>query len=979
MKKFTSFLVFLFLLGVLPAEITASGNSSELTQSEKTFSQCVDEKRNVSVLYLVDESKSLQKSDPQNRRVDAIEGSIRAFYSMVKSSKNLKKPFTVDVKIAGFSNGYANRSNWVRLEQGTDDFVTSDRNLESLLKSVAKIGSRNTVPYTNTTAGLQKSINEIISAQNSGTNSCRMLLFFSDGEMDLDNNPKSLNLDEQRGLNTTICGKDQIADQLRQNQIFTATIGLSVKVGDFKPNLGLMELLSTNSGEYSRSKKTGGGVFSLSSCGTLPAYGAHVESTNPDDLVKNLIKFTPDAPNTHVTLGQCSEEFSLNEDGREFPTGESDSEFDSSGENIPEEGAAPILDEECRQVTFSITDATRSFKVLLTRSDPQQRVGLFSPADRGSVEDLFRGDDSSKQVAVFPLGSKSSLVEVTRSDDGNQTWKGKWSIVFRGPKANSSTVDVKFIGGLSVNLNANDSSGKNRVTRDETKDLDLEIVSASKAPVSFSMDNVELSVLINGTTMKVSPRDVVRGIWFLSESQVRSLITGSGVFASASSMKIEVRPSANIEVSPAQDVKILFDPTIEEIAISNGNGYPSCIPLGTSLALKEKSKLKIDFNCTGPKQGTGFFEFKAVEVAKGGFDPKFGIITKKSDLKCRIEQNAQQRICSIVLEPNESYNGSIKLVLNAMSSGTDPDALDAKPSNTNLIIEMSRPTKTGVLWGWIFGLIALFVFVQAVIRAVFSMAMSRFEALDVNYRWLAMPVTLLNSVDGVRIRRNDNGLYATESEAQNLVELSAPKTRLSIDDFYFSASWFETFLKVGTTPKGRVSSSGNYVFGTLGTSTVKNGFSVGLVNLALPSQWVIAVDADVFRELKLGKIDHANARILCILKPFESFGNGIDTQLGEVNVEILTKLSAMFDSIDIKQDEVETPEDSSTISSDGGWTDGTGSGWDSTPASNSDSPDPAPKKNRQKKLKKEKKNKNSDFDSTGDSGWSSDDSSSGWN
>jgi hypothetical protein len=30
-------------------------------------------------------------------------------------------------------------------------------------------------------------------------------------------------------------------------------------------------------------------------------------------------------------------------------------------------------------------------------------------------------------------------------------------------------------------------------------------------------------------------------------------------------------------------------------------------------------------------------------------------------------------------------------------------------------------------------------------------------------------------------------------------------------------------------------------------------------------------------------------------------------------------------------------------------------------------------------LKKEKKKKNSDFDSTGESGWSSDDSSSGWN
>lgn len=978
MKKLMPFLVFSFLLGITSTGIAASPNSSELTESEKTFSKCVDEKRNVSVLYLVDESKSLQKSDPQNRRVDAIEGSIRAFYSMVKSSKNLKKPFAVDIKIAGFSNGYASRSNWVRLEQGADNFAKADENLESLLQNVANIGGRNTVPFTNTSAGLQNSINEIVSARNSDQTSCRMLLFFSDGEMDLDNNPNSLNEQEQRGLKTTICGKDQIADQLRQNEIFTATIGLSVMVGDSKPNLGLMELLSTNRGEYSRTRKTGSGVFSLTSCGTLPAYGAHVESSNPDDLVKNLIKFTPDAPNSPVTLGRCSEEFSAINSYEDNSADESDVELDAP-DKAEQEQEGPILVEECRQVTFSINDVTRSFKILVTRSDPQQRVGLFSPGDRGSVEDLFQGDDSTKQVSIFPLGSKSSLVEVTRSDEVSQPWSGNWSIVFRGPKANSSTVDVKFIGGLSVKLNANDSSGKNRVTRDETKDLDFEIVSATKAPVSFPMDNVELSVLINGTTMKVSARDVTRGIWFLSESQVKSLITGSGVFARASSMKIEVRPSANIEISPAQTVKILFDPTIEEIAISNGNGYPTCVPSGIPISLKKVDKLKIDLTCTGPKQGAGFFEFKSVEVAKSSFDPMFRIVTTNDDLKCRIEQNAQRHICSIELQPKESHNGSIKLVLNATSYGTDPDAVDAKPSNINLVIEMSRPTKTEVLWWWIIGLIVFFILVQAVIRAAFSMAMSRFEPLDVNYRSLALPVTLLNSADGVKIRRNGSGLYAAESEASNLVDLDHPKTKLSIDEFTFGVSWLETFLKVGTTPKGRVTSTGSFVFGSGGVSTVKNGFSVGLVNLALPSQWVIAVDADAFTELRLGKIDQANARILCILKPFESFGNGIENQLSEVNVEILTKLAAMFGSIEIKQDEAEIAEDSSTASSDGGWTDGTTSGWDSAPVSNSDSPDPTPKKNRQKKLKKEKKKKNSDFDSTGESGWSSDDSSSGWN
>jgi hypothetical protein len=954
MKKLISLLIFALLLGIAPTGSNATSDYSELSESEKIFSKCIDEKRNVSVLYLVDESKSLQKSDPTNRRVDAIEGSVRAFYSMVKSSKNLKRSFGVDIKISGFSNGYASRSEWVRLEKGIDDFATSDKNLDNLIEKINGQRELNTVPYTNTVAGLRKSLTDLVDKKNDEESNCRMLIFFSDGELDLDNNPKSLNEDEQRSLKDTICGKNQIADQLRQNEIFTATVGLSVAVGTSQPNLGMMQLVSTGKGDYSRDRKTGSGVFSLNSCGSQPGYGAHVESTNPDDLVKNLIKFTPDAPDNHLILGQCDDVYS------------SDDDLGESTEN-----------EECRQVTFSITEMTRSFKLLLTRSDSDQQVGLFSPADGASVPDLFRGEDSTKQVSIYPLGGKSSLVEVTRAEDGVFPWTGKWSIVFRGPRANTSTVDVKFIGGLSVRLNANDSSGKNRVNRDETKDLDFEIVSATKTPVAFPMDIVELSVFINGTNFKVAPRDPIRGIWFLTETQVKDLITKSGVFSAAASMKIEVRPVANIEVSPAQQVKILFDSTIEEVAISNGNGYPTCLPSDAPLMLNEKDTINIKLTCSGPKQGDGIFEFKSVQV-KSTFDPEFKIVTSKDDLKCRIGQNVQKFTCGISLQPGESYNGSVGIVLIANSYGTDVDAINSRPSNVNLSLEMSRPTKKDVLWLWIIGLIALFIFVQASIRAIFAMAMSRFEALEVNYRSLAMPVTLLNPSGGMRIRRNGKILYAAESEAPNVVELSQPCTQFSISDFSFSTSWLETFLKLGSTPKGRVSSVGSYVFGSSGTSVVKNGHSVGLVNLALPSQWTIAVDADQFNDMRLGKTEEVSARLLCILKPFESFGNGIESQLGEVNVEILTKLSSMFSSIPIKQDPSETSVDDTGIDSGASWSDVSVSTWDSETVKSSEIDQLVPEKKVSKRPKKEKKKKNSS-DSSSDAAGPFDDSSNGWN
>ena len=955
MKKFSLCLIFTLLLGVAPSGTNASSNDSELSESEKTFSKCIDEKRKVSVLYLVDESKSLQKSDPQNRRVDAIEGSIRAFYSMVKSSQNLKNSFSVDIKIAGFSNRYYDRSQWVRLEKGTDNFATSDKNLDTLIKSISGQRKLNTKPYTNTGVGLRKSLNELVDKKNDAKQGdCRMLIFFSDGELDLDDNPKSLNKKEQKTLSTDICGKNQIADQLRENDVFTATVGLSVAVGTNRPNLGLMELVSTGKGNYSRDRKTGGGVFSLKSCGSQPGYGAHVESTNPDDLVKNLIKFTPDAPNNHLVLGQCDDVYASD-----------DAVLDNT------------KSEECRQVTFSITEVTKSFKVLITRSEPDQKVGLFSPADGSSVPDLFRGEDSTKQVSIYPLGGKSSLVEVTRSEDGNLPWTGKWSIVLRGPGVNTSTVDVKFIGGLSVRLNANDSSGKNRVNRDETKDLDLEIVSATKTPVSYPMNMVELSVFINGTNFKVEPRDLVRGIWFLSEAQVKDLITKSGVFAGAASMKIEVRPVANVEVFPSQPVKILFDPTIEEIAISNGNGYPTCVPSDVPLKLNEKENLTIFLSCSGPKQGNGIFEFKSVQI-KSDFDPEFKIVTSKNDLKCRIKQNVQKSTCDISLQPGKSYNGSVEIVLIADSYGTDVDATDSRPSNVNLSLEMSRPTDTPILWIWIIVLIAIFVLVQASIRAIFAMAMSRFEALEVNYRSLVIPVTLLNPPGGMRIRRNGETLYAAESEASNVVELGQPCTQFSIDTFSFSTSWLETFLKVGSTPKGRVSSVGSYVFGSSGTSVVKNGYSVGLVNLALPSQWTIAVDADQFIAMRLGKTEDVNAKLLCILKPFESFGNGIDSQLGEVNVEILTKLSSMFSSIPIKQDEPEKSVEDTDVDSGASWSDVSDSGWDSQPKKSSRSDGLESEKKPSKRLKKEKKKKNSSSLSSDDDGTFGD-SSSGWN
>lgn len=396
----------------VPAIVTAADD----------FRACVGGGGPTDILLLVDESSSLQGSDPENARVTSADYLISQLAQFATRSAA-----DVNVGLAVFAQGYSQVHPWRPLNNSTLPQVKTS--IESLRDHVHGMET----DYWSALDGARADL-AARSAARPGVTSCQALVWFTDGALNYtvrgsDEDKKAFGaakpfapqleltseaaVDEARGLAmSSICRDGGLADQLRSSRVTVFGIGLSA--GNAAPaDYAFLESVTT--GKSSTDSATCGKFIS-------PSPGEFYLASDIDGL---LLAF----------------------------------------DGISSTGSSPIVQEQgiC-QVSRCIDSAHR---FVLDQSTPEVRLlatadvlglaaSIMSPS--GQVLELPKliGTESSLSVdgnalKYTWLSDKSLAISLTVSPDA-KSWSGLWQLAFTDPSGQSSgkrsRTNIHITGGL---------------------------------------------------------------------------------------------------------------------------------------------------------------------------------------------------------------------------------------------------------------------------------------------------------------------------------------------------------------------------------------------------------------------------------------------------------------------------------------------------------------------------------------------------
>lgn len=213
-------------LGAGGASADGSQNVEKMVDS---FSRCVQREGSADVLILLDQSASLsapytdsqgkdrQATDPQDLRIEAAEDLVGQLKGLPDGSGSDAK---VRIAIAGFDGNY-HAGDWT---------VLDDSSIGTVKDQVRAVGEKDDGRETDYVNALDGARSELAKS-----NTCRMLVFFTDGEYDVDgsygakdySDAKDWAKVEQDGRDLLCSPKKGPLNALRASGVYVAGVGLS--------------------------------------------------------------------------------------------------------------------------------------------------------------------------------------------------------------------------------------------------------------------------------------------------------------------------------------------------------------------------------------------------------------------------------------------------------------------------------------------------------------------------------------------------------------------------------------------------------------------------------------------------------------------------------------------------------------------------------------------------------------------------------
>ncbi|MGC5162979.1 vWA domain-containing protein [Rhodococcus sp. DT1] len=374
------------LLGCLVLTPAASAQPRETAIAD--FGGCLASQREGDLLLMIDESGSLQQSDPDAARVSAANYLLEQLQSFGDSAG-----VALDVAVAGFSADFTVHAPWTRLDGTT---------LSTLQSEVGEFRSRTAGLDTDYWTALDGARSTLSEHASGGPASCQAIAWFSDGKLDFTardgEKPYApgvpLTTDESvqqvvAAARESICRPAGVADQLRSSGIATFAVGLASGTAE-AADFDLMRSIAT--GEPAAGQACG--------ARTVPTPGDFYLAQNIDDLLFAFDAFSsPGQAPLETEAGVCALE-------------------------VCEAGQHRfVLDDSIGAVTvLGFADAEGLVPTLVSPSGTELPMPFSTTAVTSGIGDV--------SVDHRWLSDRSVSFTMNKPDADSDDWQGMWALVF---------------------------------------------------------------------------------------------------------------------------------------------------------------------------------------------------------------------------------------------------------------------------------------------------------------------------------------------------------------------------------------------------------------------------------------------------------------------------------------------------------------------------------------------------------------------
>lgn len=858
--------------GVLLCALASSGTTSvsagAIEQAPVYLDTCLAATSKLSVLMLVDESKSLKElgkgatkspgNDPMDVRVPALTSVVRVLNSAVgansAAAQSDRRPLEVAIAIAGFGDGYALRLPFT---------VLNDRSVSQVTRALADQADRDVDLKTRYDVALSESLKQFEDYSDKGAD-CRLLIWFSDGQHDSNNEP-GYSTGEKGEIESSLCGANGIVDQLRASGVTLVAAGLNAD----EDELNLMRLIAAGGQGYRFTESSGraGRVsVAVDRCGDSTPDGKFALAQDADDIVDSLFEVLTSVPGIPDPDNPLQD-----------PTPAVDGQCAAIASGAP-----------CYTQTFTVDDSISAFQILVERPTTVVTVVLTTAESQDLVVLSGTGssDDLAKNVVESTVVSaRKAAVSVTRKKEN--PIQGEWQLAYFGPDAAASRSSITFVGVVQVGLvdDAGEeiSSQDLRIGRFEANDLGIQVQwDESQSPVEPASLSLDVALEVSGKRELVeATRTSSSPVTYLIAAEELESRLQSPALQQASAVQLVVRPTAEvtgIRLASGDPVTVDFGTFVFDASVSNGAGLPSFVSLdpATGVEFEGTPKRKIDLVFRGPDSGDG-------RVTLQEFLEPEGILNLDLIAPGQICETPQQQTvrCSFELIPDDEavreFLGQLKVQYSAVDS--------VQPAVEGLIdvpVTMYLRPRTWVAWLAAATLLALFVLVQGLVRLGLSVMLSKFSPLTSTARRVRLPVTLDHG-GGVTIDAPAGELPAGDDGFA--FENSEPVQAFHLFGYQFEVPIKRTFMRSTTVPVGLVSAPSTHVIGSQGFDRARRGDApaVGQVALSLRGQWAIGVRESAMLRLVEGA-GSVDAELVAYLEPYE--GSPRADQISELSYSI---------------------------------------------------------------------------------------------
>jgi hypothetical protein len=883
--------------------------ADEASDAFDSVAECLQERDRLVVLALVDESASLRRTDPNSSRSTAVEAVVRNLTSVAEAG-GADGP-DVEIKISTFATEVGDVTGWTLL---------SDDALPGLVRATRDLGAKDAgidTDFATALAGARELLStRMAELAADSTSACQTLLWFTDGDYDLEPRARTvdyapdLRLDRpgnrERAMELgerAICEESGIVDDLHGAGVITLTVGLGLEIT--AENAALLERISSGAGGCGTGQGEGTGAY-------LAA----------DDLDALLFAF--DRASTGLLGGTVA----------------------------AEDEVTPCPRERCPSGsrTFELDTSLERFHLLVTAPDPL-RVEVSGPT--GDPIELTTEGGASEVVGGATLRwtplAGAFLVD-GELDPSDETWVGTWTVTFIDPTSAAEDVlgrsQIVLFGALSPSLVEAGS-----VRRGEAAQLWVDIVDAAGTPRTPAE-------LVAATRLEVTISDPVTGQELAAEvGQPDATGRRSVTFELADEVSSSaLRAEARLVVTTVGGVEMPERRATIDVSVLPPATYPRVEPAALSLGPitgTERATTEITL-VGGEDDGCVWF---GDSTMSGGRDlgdvalvPTTALIDEGSCLEVEAG-NVETVTIEVQHEGNRGGSSVGSLPVFLTSVGSDQIITQDVPVE----VEFLRVIDTGrrltvFLVVFLLGLLLPIAFLSLVNRVTarfrdpafvrvatvpVHQVADRLERRPVSGSGPSAPLTL--GIDDFR---------SISAPAGDLSEVNLPGLRLKRRVPHWPLR----------PPVGTALAEGTDVTTASGGHRVMGGRTTGVLSLALPSQWVLAVDD---RSDEDGDV-HTEGRLWVFIKEGVASPDLLDVVVARLLRElppVVATLPAPPPSVDETQagDEPQwtPPEGVSRPSAwsppadpAGGWSP-PGGGWDGAPVgdpstSEATLPDPSP-------------------------------------